>query len=263
MDNLPIGIFDSGIGGLTVAREIIKLMPNENIIYLGDTARVPYGNRAAETIDEFARQLTYFMIGQKVKALVVACNTMSSVSLPLIARKAKGTLVIDVITPTAEYAKKITQNKRVGVIGTRATIETNIYPRLLSPVQTFSKACPLFVPLAEEGMIDSPETKITAQDYLSYFSDKDIDTLILGCTHYPLLRNVIQEVVGPNVKIIDSSLPTALKLKSVLEKRNLLNKSKSSYKKFYVTDGPERVGKIANLFFEGSLPVRIEKVELS
>lgn len=255
MNNQAIGIFDSGIGGLTVVKEIIKVLPEENIIYLGDTARVPYGTRDKETITKFALELTNFLIKQKVKILVVACNTISATCLDKI-QAVSPIPVIGVIEPTISEAKKITKYKRVGVIGTRATINSGVFDNK----SFITQACPLFVPLVEEGSIDHPATKLIAEDYLKIFKNKKIDVLILGCTHYPLLKKVIQTTVGKKVRLIDSAGPVSRELKKILEKNNLLTGKKIPKYRFLVTDTPQRTKQIADIFFNHRFPGRLEKI---
>lgn len=265
--NLPIGIFDSGIGGLTVTREILKILPKENIIYLGDTARVPYGTRDDETIKKFAGELTKFLLKQKVKAIVVACNTISAVSLPEIKEAAGKIPVIDVISPTVEFAVTKTRASVLAVVGTRATTHSGAYQaQVLSLGRQFkvvSKACPLFVPLVEEGLVSGVATEKIAEKYLEEINESDADVLILGCTHYPMLSPVIKKVLRRRMEIVDSAFPTAEKLKKVLAENNLLNlKNKKFDYKFYVTDNPDRSLQIANLFFDGKFPGKIEKVKI-
>jgi glutamate racemase len=265
MNNNPIGIFDSGIGGLTVAHEIINTLPNESIVYLGDTARVPYGTRDKEVIREFALELTAHLLRQNVKALVIACNTISATCLEEI-KKASPVPVIDVIEPTVLEAIQVSKNKNIGVIGTHATIESHIYEeevkRLSPQSNVYAKACPLFVPLAEEGFLDHPSTKLIAEEYLSEFKINDIDTLILGCTHYPLLKKVIQEVVGDTVTLIDSARPTAEALQQLLVEKNLLADTTTPEYKFYVTNTPELGQKSVDLFFGDDSAVKLEKIIL-
>ncbi len=264
MNNKSIGIFDSGIGGLTVTKEIVNLLPDESIIYLGDTARVPYGSRGKETITKFALQLTRFLLEKDVKFLVVACNTISAICLDKI-QEISPIPVLGVIKPAVKKIVETTKSGRVGVIGTRATIASKIYEKeilTLNPrINVTSIACPLFVPIAEEGLGHSDISRLTAQHYLSQL--KDIDTLHLGCTHYPLLKNVIREVVGESVTIIDSARPTAEELKNILTKSNLLNKSNiQPTATFYVTDAPERAMSTAELFFGRNIRADIHKVDL-
>lgn len=211
MKNKPIGIFDSGIGGLTVVKEIVKLLPNENIIYLGDTARVPYGTRGKETVTEFALELTRYLLSQDVKFLVVACNTITATCFDKI-QEISTVPVIGVIEPAVKKIIKTSSTKRVGVIGTAATINSKVYEMKIKKLDpnfyVQSITCPLFVPIAEEGLANSNIANLTAKHYLKYL--KNIDTLHLGCTHYPLLKNVIQDNIEKGVTIIDSADPPAL-----------------------------------------------------
>lgn len=266
MKTAPIGIFDSGIGGLTVAKEIIRVLPHESIIYLGDTARVPYGTRDKKTITQFSLELAKFLLKQKVKVLVVACNTISATCLSQI-QKISPVPVIGVIDATVQEALEDTNTRVIGVIGTRATINSKAYEKSIKKlnikVKIVSQACPLFVPLAEEGFISHPASKLIADEYLKIYKSSKADTLILGCTHYPILALLIQSAVGKKVKSIDSALPTAKALKKLLQEKNLFNNgSKKPKLKFYVTDAPERVYKIANLFFDNKFPGKLEKVNI-
>ncbi len=270
MKDLPIGIFDSGIGGLTVARAIAEVLPHESFIYLGDTARVPYGTRGKEVITQFALELTKYLLERKVKLLVVACNTISATCLDKI-QQISPVPVVGVILPAADQAARQSKGK-VGVLGTRATISSGAYEQALrfahekeikklSPdIEVVSKACPLFVPIAEEGLGRDQIAKMAAEEYLGELKGK-VDTLVLGCTHYPLLREVIQEVVGADVTLIDSAEPTAQEVKRVLTEENLLNEG-SSERQFLVTDAPERVLEIAKLFFGNELVPDVELAKL-
>lgn len=266
MDNQPIGIFDSGIGGLTVAHAIWEKLPRESLIYLGDTARVPYGTRGREIISLFTRQLTQFLLKRNVKALVVACNTISSTCLNEV-EALSPVPVIDALNPAAEAAVKTTQTKVIGVIGTRATIGSGAYEvkiKTLDPkIKVLSFACPLFVPLAEEGLASHPATYLIAQDYLKIFSQTPVDTLILGCTHYPLLKETIRKVVNHKVKLIDSAQPIADRLADLLKKKNLLDNNPQPVYEFLVTDAPERVSQTARRFFGAKLPGKIKKLPSS
>jgi len=240
MDN-PIGIFDSGIGGLTVAREVIRLLPNENIVYFGDTARVPYGVKSKETVIRFSLENTLFLLQQGVKVIVIACNTSSSLALPIIRRHFK-IPIIGVIMPGSKEGVYATRNKRIGVIGTRATINSGAYEdeikKLDATVKVFSQSCPMFVPLVEEGWAQDPITRSIAQKYLGSLKAKAIDTLILGCTHYPLLKTTIQSVMGKDVTLIDSAQQVALEVKQVLIQEGLLRKDKGSkpVRQYFVSD---------------------------
>jgi glutamate racemase len=254
LNNQPIGVFDSGVGGLTVVKEIVKVLPNESIIYLGDTARVPYGTRSREVITKFARQLTRFLLNKNVKCLVVACNTISASALAEI-RRISPVPVVDVISSTIEAGRF---GKKVGVIGTEGTISSAAY----TPVAKLSAACPLFVPLAEEGMTQGLAAEEIARGYLSGLKKAGIDTLILGCTHFPLLYSTIAKTMGSNVRLVVAGYPTARKLRQVLREKGLLRpESKPTYK-FYFTDAPERVTKIATTFLGSKLPGRIFKIDL-
>ncbi len=265
MNNNPIGVFDSGIGGLTVVKEIVRQLPNEHIIYLGDTARVPYGPRSKEVVTQFAKELAAFLLKRDVKALVVACNTISSFALPEI--KALTTIpVLGVIKPAAIEAVNKSKNKKIGIIGTSGTINSKAYEmeiKKLDPeVEVVSVACPLFVPLAEEGLHVHRSTKLIAQDYLKDIIENKVDTLILGCTHYPLLLDSIKSVLGPQVVLIDSAMPTTQKLIKLLEDKDLLAQENNSKLEFYVTDAPERVTQVASRFFGEDLVGKIQKVTL-
>ena len=217
----PIGIFDSGIGGLTVVKRFLTSLPNENIVYFGDTARVPYGSKSNSTVIEYSLQDAKFLLSKNVKAIVVACNTASSIAIDEL-RNLFNIPIIGMIGPGSKAALRETKNKKVGVIGTRATISNNAYAKRLKfldpSVEVFEKACPLFVPLAEEGWIKENATYEIAEEYLKELRDKKIDTLVLGCTHYPILSKVIQKVIGTNVKLIDSGVASAEIVKEELAK---------------------------------------------
>ena len=259
----PIGMFDSGVGGLTVFAELARLLPGEDIIYLGDTARVPYGTRSARTIIRYSLENTRFLIDQGVKVLVVACNTSSSVSLPVLARH-HGIPVLGVIEPGARRAVSITQNKRIGVIGTEGTIKSGAYQRAIQAldpcVYVFSHACPLFVPLAEEGWTDGPVIRLTAQRYLAPLAKENIDTLVMGCTHYPILKGPIMECVGSHVQLVNSAEETAKDVASILEKRNITcARSSGGAYRFFVTDNAERFRKVAAHFL-GTQPAQVDEI---
>ncbi|HSP86786.1 MAG TPA: glutamate racemase [Ignavibacteriaceae bacterium] len=261
----PIGVFDSGIGGLTVVKRFLSTLPNEDIIYFGDTARVPYGSKSNSTVIEYSLQDARFLINKKVKAIVVACNTASSIAIEEI-RNAFDVPVIGMIGPGSMAAIQNTKNKRVGVIGTRATISNSAYAKrlkLLNPsIEVFEKACPLFVPLAEEGWINHEATYKIAEEYLAELREKDIDTLVLGCTHYPILTKVIQKIIGSNVKLIDSGIASSEIVKVELQKNNLLSDKKSiGISEFYVSDIPTKFKEIAELFL-GKPVKEVHKVEI-
>lgn len=247
-----IGIFDSGIGGLTVHKEIVARLPQENIIYLGDTARVPYGIRSAETVTRYSFENTRFLLSQEIKMLVVACNTASAISLEAIRREFP-IPVIGVLEPGARAAVVATKLKKVGVIGTEATIASRAYEReikRLDPsIEVISIACPLFVPLVEEGWTDNDVALLVARRYLAPLREKGIDTLVLGCTHYPLLKPVISMVTGPEITLIDSASETALEVEAVLDKLLLKNQGEGPVvRRYCVTDTPDRFERIGKIF---------------
>ena len=251
-EKLPIGIFDSGVGGLTVFREIISLLPGEDIIYLGDTARVPYGTRSPQTVIKYSQEITGFLLRQGIKLLVVACNTSSAVSLPSLQQQNE-IPVIGVIEPGARWAAEVTQNKRVGVIGTEGTVKSRAYEQAIhgidQEITVIARACPLFVPLAEEGWIDNQVTRLTAQHYLRPLCEDGIDTLVLGCTHYPLLEGIIREITGDGVFLINSAKETAKEVKRILQEKgiNTPEDRVGSYT-FYVTDNAERFIQVGERF---------------
>ena len=220
----PVGVFDSGVGGLTVAREIMRNLPSEKIVYFGDTARVPYGSKSKETVIRYSRQIIRFLQEQQVKAIVVACNTASAFALDTV-RDEFDIPIIGVIESGAKVAAARTRNKRVGIIGTVGTVGSGIhaqYLKKLDPgITVFGKACPLFVPLVEEGWLHDPVTVEVASRYLKELQDKDVDTLILGCTHYPLIRSTIRQVMGEEVCLVNPAYETALELGKLLEEQGL------------------------------------------
>lgn len=249
----PIGVFDSGVGGLTVASEIMKQLPNERIIYFGDTARVPYGNKSKKTIIKYSKQIVNFLLEKNVKAIVIACNTASALALEEI--KAQVSIpVIGVVEPGAKTAASVTKNNNMGIIGTKGTISSGIYQELLNKtnpeVNVYGKACPLFVPLVEEGWINDPITFDVARRYLADFMEIDIDTLVLGCTHYPLLRDTISSVLGNRVNLVNPAFETAKTLKDVLISKGIKSHQKTSNHEFYVSDGVDQF----DTFAEGILP---------
>ncbi|MEZ5358884.1 MAG: glutamate racemase [Candidatus Zixiibacteriota bacterium] len=252
MRSKPIGVFDSGVGGLTVLAELMRLLPNEDIVYFGDMGRTPYGPRSKDIILEFTRQDVNFLQEQDVKFIVAACNTAASVALETVMEE-HVTEMLGVIEPGARAAVEATQNNKVGIIGTHATIASDAYPkaihRINKKIKVFSLACPLFVPLAEEGFHDKPATFLIAEDYLQTLKDNGIDTLVLGCTHYPLLKDAIQRVVGDDVKIIDSATSTAIEVKDILKQKDLTNEQSSHGQyKFYVSDVPDKFAPVAERF---------------
>lgn len=249
----PIGVFDSGVGGLTVAREIMRQIPNERIIYFGDTARVPYGSKSQETVIRYSEQIVRFLRTFQVKTIVVACNTASACALDTL-EKDIDVPIIDVIKPGAKTATEVTCNGRIGVIATEATINSQMYTKYItnlnSAVTIYEKACPLFVPLVEEGLWQDPVTDEIARRYLTELIDIDLDTLILGCTHYPLIRSTLGRIIGEKVTLVNPAYETAIELKQMLSEMDMLNDEEpglgSNRYQFYVSDKAERFVRFAN-----------------
>lgn len=264
--NRPIGVFDSGVGGLTVVRELERQLPYENIIYFGDTARIPYGTKSEETIVRFSVENVRFLLGFDVKLIVIACNTSSSLSLPVLKKKFR-LPIIGVVSPVAREAVRITFNKQVGVIGTPATIKSRSYEkeiRRLDPqVKVLTQSCPLFVPLVEEGWIKDKVTFDVATKYLGFLKESGVDTLILGCTHYPLLKDVIRKVLGEGIALLDSARQTAIETKEVLIERELNSSSldEGPRLKFFVSDEPGRFAEIGMRFLGREIG-SVEKVSI-
>ncbi|TRZ95437.1 glutamate racemase [bacterium] len=252
----PIGIFDSGVGGLTVTREIIRQLPYEDIVYFGDTARVPYGIKSKETVIRFSIENILFLLKQDVKLICVACNTASSVALPVMKHHFK-VPIVGVITSGVREAVYASQNKRIGVIGTKGTIKSRTYENeikhLDSSVKVFTMACPLFVPFVEEGWLSGKVVLEVAKTYLIPFKKSRVDTVILGCTHYPLLKPVIQEVLGKGVTLIDSAQQVAIEVKKILAAEGQLNSPHKANHQFYVSDNPEWFSGLAKRFLGKSL----------
>lgn len=246
----PIGVFDSGVGGLTVVKEIMRQIPGESIVYFGDTARLPYGSKSKETVTTYTRQIIRFLMGKEVKAIVIACNTASAFALETV-KEEIDIPVIGVVKPGAKVAAETTRNGRIGVIGTEGTINSGIYNDFLNrtnpQVKVFGKACPLFVPLVEEGLIDDPITEEMIRRYTAGLIEQDIDTLVLGCTHYPLLRKNIQKIVGEQITLVNPAYETAIALKKVLKEKSLENDPvQKTDHRFFVSDGAEKFKYFAN-----------------
>jgi len=280
--NLPIGIFDSGVGGLTVYRALHEGLPQERFVYLGDTARVPYGTKSLATVGRYGVENARFLEAHGIKLLVVACNTASALALPAI-RASVSVPVIGVIEPGAEQAVSASAGKRIGVIATEATVRSGAYSQAIKALapeaEVLERACPLFVALAEEGWAERDVAQTVAAEYLTDFSGGRVDALVLGCTHYPILRRVIQETVGRDVRLIDSGEATAKSVAALLERENLRRRSfdtatgqllKEGARErrlcddldhFYVTDAEERFARVAERFL-GSAPTRLEAVEV-
>jgi glutamate racemase len=250
--NSPIGIFDSGLGGLTVVREILGHLPSEDLVYFGDVGRSPYGPRSKEIIIQFSRQDINFLVEQGVKIVIAACNTASSIALDELKNQYAIT-ILGVIEPGARSAAQATRNGNIGVIGTAGTVRSNAYAKAIEAIdnklKVFSMACPLFVPLVEEGYLDKDATALIAEDYLTPFKDNGIDTLILGCTHYPLLKPIIKKVLGDKVSLIDSASETAQVVYRHLVTTDSLNPKRSEgVHKFYVSDVPDQFAQTARHF---------------
>lgn len=264
-ESAPIGIFDSGIGGLTVVKEVMRQLPNENIIYLGDTARVPYGTKSDRTIKAFTLQCCLFLLEHNVKMIIIACNTASAVALDFIAKMFR-IPVIGVILPGSQAAVRCSEHKCIGVIGTHTTVNSQAYSRTIRQIepgaQIISQPCSLFVPVAEEGWIDHPITQTICAEYLKSFENTPIDCLVLGCTHYPILKTPIQKainaVTGRQIKLIDSAIETAKLAKQTLTESGMENKGRRKTHKYYVTDLPKNFMKTGELF----LGSKIEHLEM-
>lgn len=269
VNNAPVGIFDSGVGGLTVAREIMRQLPDERIVYFGDTARVPYGSKSKENILKYSRQIVNFLISKGVKAIVVACNTASALALDEI-KKEIDIPIIGVVKPGARTAVRSTKNKRIGVIATDATIKSELYTEYIheldESITVIGQACPLFVPLVEEGMLHDEVTDEMAKRYLSSLKTENIDTLILGCTHYPLLRSTVGRIMGEKVMLINPAYETAMRLKELLSDKELafeceLNLDENEKYEFYVSDAGGKFRAFANSILPFDIDI-INQVEI-
>ena len=275
--NLPIGIFDSGVGGLTVYRALHERLPYEHFVYLGDTARVPYGTKSLSTVERYAIENSRFLEAHGIKLLVVACNTASALALPAI-RQAVSVPVVGVIEPGARAAVEVAAGKKIGVIATEATVQSGAYAasigQINSTIEVIERACPLFVPLAEEGWAETDVARAVAEQYLNDLRKKDVGALVLGCTHYPILRNLISGVVGTDVPLIDSGAAAAREVEALLKSSQLLSPEPDRDSEdrrerrlcddldhFYVTDAAERFAKVAERFL-GTAPSVLEAVEV-
>lgn len=267
--DLPIGVFDSGLGGLTVAREIMRQLPNERLVYFGDTARVPYGSKSRETVTRYSRQIVRFLQTMEVKAIVVACNTASAYALDELESEID-IPILGVVKPGAKVAAEVTRNGRIGIIGTEGTVGSGIYTtyiRQIRPdVELIGKACPLFVPLVEEGLWQDPVTDEIAMRYLTELIDSGIDTLILGCTHYPLIRDTVAKIMGDHVTLVNPAYETARELKELLERRQLFSLTApglgTNQYRFFVSDGASRFKNFANSIIQyGILSAKVINIE--
>ncbi len=264
--DLPIGLFDSGVGGLTVLREVMRQLPKESTVYFGDTARVPYGSKSKDVISRYSVEIAQFLMQEKVKMIVVACNTASAFALPLL-RTRFSVPIIGVIAPGAHAALSASKTGRIGVIGTEGTIDSQAYTdaiHFLNPkLEVFGQACPLIVPLVEEGWLDKPVALEIVKEYLVPLLKNNIDTLVLGCTHYPLLKNLLAQVAGPAVKLIDSAEETARTVGLELKKLNLeASKTDGFNRRFFVSDAPEKFERTGQRFLGQQIP-GVRRVDIS
>ena len=262
-DNRPVGVFDSGIGGLTVLREIWKTVPDESTIYFGDNSRSPYGTKSRSTIIRYSLQNMKFLESKDVKMIVVACNTASAYAYEELKKRAN-VPVVEVVTPGADVAWRATKNGRIGIIATKGTISTGVYKKAVEDraeelgmknIEIYQQACPLFVSLAEEGWWDKEVTRLTAEEYLKPLKDAGVDTLVMACTHYPLLSKVIQEVMGDNVVLVNTGEATAKVVKELLDKEGTASEGNNNpVREFYTSDEPELFEQVATPFLGEGLP---------
>ena len=261
----PIGVFDSGIGGLTVARELFRLLPNESIVYFGDTARVPYGPKSRKTVQRYSREAAAFLLSRDVKMIVIACNTATAHAYDVL-RDELPVPVIGVVEPGARTAARASATGRIGVIGTAGTIASGAYDyavrRLVENARVYAQPCPLFVPLIEEGWTDREATRLVAQEYMRPLQAVDIDVLVLGCTHYPLISDILQDTLGPNVQLVDSARETALEVARTLEQERLLRSAGTPPEhQFVASDSPMRFREVGRRFLGGKI-LDVEKVDV-
>lgn len=266
MDSRPIGIFDSGLGGLTCVKEVMKIMPGEDIIYFGDTGRVPYGARSAEQIVKYVRQDINFLKTFDIKYIVIACGTASSAALPMIKDEYE-TEITGVLYPAAKKALKTTKNGRIGVIGTQGTVRSGKYTKQLlefdKDLKVTEVACPLFVHLVENGHTDTLAARLIAEEYLEKIKAAEVDTLILGCTHYPLLKKIIAEKLGDKVTLIDSGAAAADFAKNEMEAKGLLSDKKAEGSvKFFVSDITENFAKLGGMFLNKEITEKVERIDI-
>ena len=264
MNNKYIGVFDSGLGGLTFVKELMKVLPNENIVYFGDTGRVPYGTRSKETLIKYAKGDINFLKTFDIKLIVIACGTVSSVVMEHLNEDIP---VIGVVYGASRDATEKTKNKKIGIIGTSATIKSQKYDETIKniddSIETFSNACPLFVPFVENGMAESEAAYLVAKEYLDIFKKENVDTLILGCTHYPHMTNTIKKVLGNNVTLIDSGASCADYVKDYLTKNNILaTKKQDEQYKYFVSDSTSDFSKVANLFLGENIDHLVKKIDI-
>lgn len=265
MDERPIGVFDSGLGGLTCVREIMKTMPGENVIYFGDTGRVPYGTREKDTLLKYVRQDIRFLETFDIKMIIIACGTASSAALPWISSEF-GTEIIGVVEPAAKAAVKATKSGRIGVLGTSGTVKSGKYIEYIKSIspeaEVFQKPCPMFVPLVENGYSDSDVTKVFAEEYLAEMKNHCIDTLILGCTHYPLLKKVIGEIMGDKVMLIDSGAAAADFAYEMLKARHMLSSRENGSNSYFVSDSAADFARLGGVFLSRPIDENVKKIDI-
>lgn len=265
MDNRPIGVFDSGLGGLTAVKQLISVMPNEDIIYFGDTGRVPYGNRSRETIIRYTKDDINFLLKHNIKIILAACGTASSVALPHIEQGS--VKVIGVLEPACHAAVKRSRSGKIGVIGTAGTVKSGKYAQIINSIdpsaQVFSTACPMFVPIVENGYADSEVAKIVASDYLQSLKNEKVDVLILGCTHYPLLEGVIGDIMGEDVELISSGREAAGYTKKILEDEGMrCEKAQDGHCEFFVSDSTESFAELGGLFLGRAIELSVHQTKI-
>lgn len=265
MDNRCIGVFDSGLGGLTCVKEIMNILPEENIVFFGDTGRVPYGTRSAQTIIKYTQSDIRFLMEFNPKLIVIACGTASSTSLETVIPQFD-VPIIGVVSPSSHAAAKATKNGKIGVIGTNLSINSGKYQQEIKKInpsfQVYSKACPLFVPLVENGYINSPITLMAAEEYLKPLCDEGVDTLILGCTHYPLIKETIRKVMGENVVLIDSGKETADSIKDLIDNGEISFAEEKTQDKFFISDKVQSFKEMAEMFLEKEIKGSVEKIDI-
>ncbi len=265
MDKRPIGVFDSGLGGLTCVKEIMKIMPGEDVIYFGDTGRVPYGSREKETLLKYVRQDIRFLETFDIKMIIIACGTASSAALPWISREF-GTEIIGVVEPAAKSAVNLSKTKRIGVLGTNGTVRSGKYIEYIKSIchdaEVFQKACPMFVPLVENGYADKEVTKVFAEEYLSEMKNHNIDTLILGCTHYPLLKSVIGEIMGEDVALVDSGAAAADYAFECLKGEGRLSDGIDGKHSYFVSDSAETFAQLGGMFLSRPIQGDVLKIDI-
>ncbi|MEA1962106.1 MAG: glutamate racemase [Bacillota bacterium] len=263
-DQRPIGIFDSGVGGLTVVKTLLTRLPGESFVYFGDTAHVPYGSKTREQLFQYADEIVNFLLEKDVKAIVVACGTHSSVTLPSLQQECE-VPVLGVVQPGARAALQVSKNKRIGIIATKATVNSGAYRRYIeekdSESQVFQVACSRFVPLVESGKLQTDEARQAVSDYVSPLVDKGIDTLVMGCTHYPFLAPLIKELIGPNVTLLDPGIETIEELHYILLKSNLLNDQGGTSREFWVSGDDRSFFNVGNLLL-GNIIEKVENIML-